>query len=184
MWSGIRERFDKLWLKGIFLIQKLVSEGPSLLTQAYQPYLYLFVTRDTTIWTSDPGQKELSSNKFTRQMQRTSRTPHDTTNFRILQHFHQASRVAWRNILASSKENIAGPVQSKQYKNLSVHLHRSQTSSHWSSFLTISWKNEACDVFVDFYLIHERHNWKAQLLNWTKIFTFHTLWQYRKNGRL
>ena len=73
---------------------------------------------------SDPGQKELSSNKFTRQMQRTSRTPHDTTNFRILQHFHQASRVAWRNILASSKENISGPVQCRQCKNLSVNLHQ------------------------------------------------------------
>ena len=44
MWSGIRDWFDKLWLKGIFLIQKLVSEGPSLLTQACQPYFYLFVT--------------------------------------------------------------------------------------------------------------------------------------------
>ena len=43
MWSGIRERFDKLWLKGIFLIQKLVSEGPSLLTQA-KPVSHIYTS--------------------------------------------------------------------------------------------------------------------------------------------
>ena len=84
--------------------------------------IFLPLRHNTTIWTSDPGQKGLSSNKITKHMQRTSRTPHDTTNFRILQHFHQASRVTWRDILASSKENISGPVQCRQCKNLFVHL--------------------------------------------------------------
>ena len=71
----------------------------------------------------------------------------------------------------------------------SVHLHPSWTSQQrlCCIYLVFSMFQEIIRLVVFlwiFYWIHERHNWKAQLLNWTKIFTFHTLWQYRKNGRL